>query len=31
LLATFNIALDNAEVDAKGSLARPNFGGPPGP
>lgn len=34
--ATFNIALDNAEVDATGSLARPNTGtgggaGPGGP
>jgi hypothetical protein len=29
--ATFNIALDDAEVDATGSLARPNTGpgGPP--
>ena len=27
---TFNIALDNAEVDAKGSLGRPNTGGGPG-
>jgi protocatechuate 3,4-dioxygenase beta subunit len=25
--ATFNTALDNAEVDAKGSLGRPNLGG----
>ena len=34
--ATFNIALDNAEADATGSLARPNTtgggsGGPPAP
>ena len=34
--ATFNIALDNAEIDATGSLARPNTaaggsGGPPAP
>ena len=27
---TFDIALDNVEVDAKGSLGRPNTGGPPG-
>ena len=27
---TFNIALDTAEVDATGSLGRPNTGGPPG-
>ncbi|MBV9165545.1 MAG: hypothetical protein JO342_05280 [Solirubrobacterales bacterium] len=27
--ATFNIVLDNAEVDATGSLGRPNSGGPP--
>ena len=27
---TFNIALDNAEVDANGSVGRPNTGGPPG-
>jgi protocatechuate 3,4-dioxygenase beta subunit len=28
LRATFNIALDNAEVDATGSLGRPSTGGP---
>ncbi len=28
---TFNVALDNAEVDAKGSLGRPNTGGGPSP
>ena len=27
---TFDIALDNVEVDAKGSVGRPNTGGPPG-
>ncbi len=27
---TFNIALDHAEVDTKGSLGRPNTGGGPG-
>ncbi len=29
--ATFDIALDNAEVDAKGSLGRPSAGGGTGP
>lgn len=29
--ATFNIALDNAEVEATGSLGRPNTGGGSGP
>jgi protocatechuate 3,4-dioxygenase beta subunit len=29
--ATFNIVVDNAEVDATGSLSRPSGGGPGGP